>query len=83
MRQLIEALKKIKGENVNIYTEHKLFGKQHLKIKFVPETEMGFGFHCKDQVIYIDKGEIVDYYIGNDRIVINGMMMCMNIIKTD
>lgn len=82
MRQLIEALREIEGQNVNIYTEHKLFGKQHLKMKFKPETEIGFGFHYKKQIIYIDKNEIVDYHIDNDKVVINGTMMCINIIKT-
>lgn len=82
MRQLINALREIEGKNVNIYTEHKLWGKQHLKIKFKPETEIGFGFHYKKQVIYIDKNEIIDYYHYNNQIIINGTMMCINIIKT-
>ena len=81
MRQLIEALREIKGQNVNIYTEHKLFGKQHLKMKLEPEIEIGLGFHYKDQVIYIDKNEMVDYYIDDNKIVINGTMMCISIIK--
>ena len=43
MRQLIDALKEIKRKNVDIYTEHKFFDKQHIQMKFVPETEAGCG----------------------------------------
>ena len=41
MIQLIDALKEIKGKNEDIYTEHKFFDKQHIQMKFVPETEAG------------------------------------------
>jgi hypothetical protein len=81
MRQLIDALREIQGQDVNIYTKHKLFGDQRLRTKFKPEIEMGIGFHYKEQAIYIDKSEIVDYCIEDDKIVINGEMMSMAIIK--
>lgn len=81
MRQVIEALKETTGANVNIYTEHVLFGKQHIKIKFQPETEIGLGFYCKDQIIYIDHNDVVGYDITNNKIVINGKMMHIIIIK--
>ena len=32
-----------------IDTEHKLFGKQHIQMKFVPETEAGWGSVCVDR----------------------------------
>ena len=44
MRQLIDALKEMKGKTGDIYTGHKLFGKQHIQMKFVPEIEAGWGF---------------------------------------
>lgn len=80
MRQLIDALREIQGQDVKIYTKHKLFGDQHLRTKFKPEVEVGIGFHYKEQVIYIDSGEIVDYCIGDGKIVISGEMMSMTIV---
>lgn len=81
MKKIIEALQEIKGTNVNIYTEHKLFGKQHIKMQFEPETEIGLGFHCRDQVVYIDHEDVVDYCIEDKSIIINGKMMKITIIK--
>lgn len=49
MIQLIDALKEIKGKNVDIYTEHKFFDKQHIQMKFVPETEEGLCSVCMDR----------------------------------
>jgi hypothetical protein len=80
MRQLIDALRETQGQDVKIYTKHKLFGEQCLRTKFKPEVEMGIGFHYKEQAIYIDSDEIVDYCIENDKIVINGEMMSMTIV---
>ena len=81
MRQLIKALKEIEGANVDIYTEHKLFGKQHIQMKFVPEIEIGLGFRCREQIIYIDNDDFVDYYVENDKVIINGEMMSIKIVK--
>ena len=80
MRQIIEALQGIKGKDVNIYTDHILFGKQHIKMEFDPEIEIGVGFRCKGQSIYINKDEIVDYCIEKKKIVIRGAMMHIMII---
>lgn len=82
MRQIVEALESIKGKNVNIYTKHKLFGKQHIQMIFEPETEVGFGFHVRDQVIYIKKDDVTSYEINNEHIVINGSMMSIKIVQT-
>ena len=38
-------------------------------------------FHCKEQIIYIDKGDIVSYQIGSDQIIINGNTTCIKIVK--
>lgn len=81
MRQLIDALKEIKGKNVDIYTEHKLFDKQHIQMKFVPETEAGWGFRVHGQAIYIDKDDVVSYEVDDGRIVINGNTMTIKIIS--
>lgn len=82
MRQIIEALKNFKGKNVNIYTEHKLFGKQHLQMRFKPETEIGFGFHVCGQIIYIDKNDIISYELDDKNIIINSNMMNIKIVQT-
>lgn len=50
MRQIFEALRETKDKMVDIYTEHKLFGKQHIQTKFVPETEAGWGLDRKSVV---------------------------------
>lgn len=81
MRQLIDALKEIKGEIVDIYTEHKFFDGQHIQMKFVPETEVGFGFHVHEQAIYIDKDDVVSYEVDDGRISINGSRMTIKIIS--
>ena len=80
MRQLIDALKEIEGENTDIYTNHKLFGGQHIQMKFVPETEAGWGFRVHGQAIYIDKDDVVSYEVDDGRIVINGNRMTIKII---
>lgn len=81
MREIIEALNEIMGQEVKIYTDHKLFGKQQIEMPFVPETEMGLGFRCRDQVIYIDKNDIVGCKIDDNNIVIDGSLMSMHIVK--
>jgi hypothetical protein len=81
MRQLIDALKEIEGENTDIYTNHKLFGRQHIQMKFVPETEAGWGFRVCGQVIYIDKDDVVSYDVCDGKVVINGNMMTIKIIS--
>lgn len=80
MRQLIDALKEMKGKTADIYTEHKLFDKQHIQMKFVPETEAGCGFRVYGQAIYIDKDDVVSYEVDDGRIVINGNRMTIKII---
>lgn len=80
MGQILEALRETKDKNVNIYTEHKFFGKQHIQMKFVPETEAGWGFRVYGQAIYIDKDDVVSYEVDDGRIVINGNRMTIKII---
>ena len=80
MRQIFEALRETKDKMVDIYTEHKLFGKQHIQMKFVPETEAGWGFRVRGQAIYIDKDDVVSYDVSNGKVEINGKMMSIKII---
>lgn len=80
MRQLIDALKEMKGKTADIYTEHKFFDGQHIQMKFVPEIEAGWGFRVHGQTIYIDKDDVVSYEVDDGRIVINGNRMTIKII---
>ena len=50
-------------------------------MNFVPVTEIGLGFRCKEQIIYIDNDNLVDYYVENDKVIINGKMMSIKIVK--
>ena len=82
MRQrIVEELNKIKGQGVKIYIDHKLFGKQHIEMAFDPETELGVGFRCKNQSIYINENDIINYEINDNSIVVNGELMCIRIEK--
>lgn len=81
MRQIIEALTEISGKYVDIYTEHKIFGQQHLQMEFVPEVELGLGFRCKGQAIYIDTDDVIDYCIGDKEIIIKGKLMSIKIVR--
>lgn len=81
MVELIEALEAIRGREVDIYTRHKLFGDQHIQVRFSPETEVGLGFRCNEQIIYINEDDIIDYIVSNGEIIINGNMMTIKIVK--
>lgn len=81
MIKLTETLEEMRGEYVEIYTKHRFFGSQHIQMKFDPETEIGYGFHCKEQTIYIREDEIVDYVVGDNEIIINGKDMEIKIAK--
>lgn len=81
MIKLKETLEEMRGEYVEIYTKHRFFGSQHIQMKFDPATEIGYGFHCKGQTIYIREDEIVDYVVGDNEIIINGKDMEIKIVK--
>lgn len=81
MRQLIDALKEMKGKTADIYTEHKFFEGQHIQMKFVPEIEAGWGLRVHGQAIYIDKDDVVSYEVDDGRIIINGNRMTIKIIS--
>ena len=49
-------MKEYLRNNVDIHTEHNLFGKQHIQMKFVPETEAGWvGSVCVDRQFILIK----------------------------
>ena len=82
MRQkIVKELNKIKGQDVKIYIDHKLFGKQQIEMSFNPETELGVGFRCKNQSIYINENDIVGFEINDHSITINGDLMHICIKK--
>lgn len=83
MEELVEALTSIRGEYVDIYTQHKLFGDQHLKMNFIPYIENGFGFCCKSQNIYIPNEELAVWVCGKNQITIKSKDMKIEIIKGD
>lgn len=79
MRQLVNALKELKGKHVHISTAHGLFGHQCIEMEFDPETELGVGFRCKGQSIYITDDELVSYSIKDDEIWFESALMCVKI----
>ena len=82
MIELKEALEKIKGKYVDIYTRHRLFGVQHIQMNFDPEINLGYGFRCKGQSIYIRENELIDYLIVDNRIIIDGENIEIKIIAS-
>lgn len=83
MEELKQALKEMKGENVNIHTRHKLFGGDNIKCKyFIPITENGAGFEFRDQTIYIPYSKINSYKIEKCKIIINGNDCSIEVVKT-
>lgn len=82
MIELKETLEEMRGKYVDIYTEHKFFGSQHIKMKFEPETKIGYGFHCGEQIIYIRDNEVVSYIIKEHGVNINGRNTIINITIT-
>ena len=79
--KIVEVLNETLGQEVKIYTDHKLFGKQQIEMEFEPETELGVGFRCREQAIYIDENDIVGYAINDNEIIIDGVLMSIHIVK--
>lgn len=82
MKRIKCELENMKGKHVDIYTRHYLFDSQNLEAEaFIPITDIGIGFQCGDQKIYIKENEVESYDIKEDRIIINGQEMVMMFIK--
>ena len=69
IKDFIETLKNINGENVWIYITHDLYGSQNLKCAFqLLSDEERLGFSLDAQEIYIEKNRIKifseeDFYV--------------------
>ena len=81
MREIIEALNGLKGKQVDIYTEHLLYGKQHIEMAFEPEVCPGLGFKCGEQAIYVKHDEIIYGYATENEVYIGGELMSVKIVK--
>lgn len=83
MEELKQALKEMKGKNVNIRTRHRLFGEDNIKCKhFIPVIENGAGFEFRDQAIYIKYSNINSYEIEKCKVIISGNDYSIEIVKT-
>ena len=63
IRELIKALKKIRGESADISISHKLYGKQKLRCIFSPIINERIGFNINEQSIYIDRQNVQRIYL--------------------
>lgn len=82
MEKLKKALKELEGKCVDIHVQHVLFGGQCLKFKeFIPVTDIGIGFKCRNQEIYIPYDQVIDYSIEKRMIMINGYNNVISIYK--
>ena len=82
IRELIEGLKRIEGENVCINIGHKLYGDQNVKCAFhIFNNEEHLGFSINEQDIYIDKEKICHIGIKEDLYYFSDEIMCLKIRK--
>lgn len=79
MEELKEALENMRGKCVDIRTRHRFFGDQNIQMRFEPEIELGYGFCCRGQRIYIRKDELTTYSIKDNDIIIFGDNMEIDI----
>ena len=82
MRELIEGLKGIEGENVWINIGHKLYGDQNVKCAFhIINNEEHLGFSINEQEIYIEKDKICNVGISDELYYFTDEVMCLKIRK--
>lgn len=82
VKELIEELKKIEGENVWIHIWNKLYGNQNLKCAFhLLNDEERLGFLINDQEIYIEKNRICNIGIKGELYYFADEIMCIKIRK--
>lgn len=81
MREIIEALNGLKGKQVDIYTKHLLYGKQHIEMAFEPEVWLGLGFKCGEQTIYVKHDEVICNCVTENEIYIGGELMSIKIVR--
>lgn len=82
MRELIEKLVGIEGENVWVNIGHKLYGDQNVKCAFhIVNNEEHLGFSINDQRIYIEKDKICQIGIKENLYYFSDEVMCIKIRK--
>ena len=82
IKDLINELKKIEGENVWVHIWHKLYGDQNLKCAFqLFNNEKHLGFLIGSQEIYIEKEKICDIGIKGELFYFADDIMCIKIRK--
>lgn len=82
MRELIEKLMGIEGENVWVNIGHKLYGDQNVKCAFhIVNNEEHLGFSINDQEIYIEKDKICQIGIKENLYYFSDEVMCLKIRK--
>ena len=82
MRELIEKLMGIEGENVWVNIGHKLYGDQNVKCAFhIVNNEEHLGFSINDQRIYIEKDKICQIGIKENLYYFSDEVMCIKIRK--
>ena len=82
IKDLIEILKKINGENVWIHTIHDFYGSQNLKCAFqLLSDEERLGFWVDKQEIYIEKNRIENFGVQDNLFYFADDLMCIKIRK--
>ena len=80
IKDLIEILKKIEGNNVWINITHDLYGNQNIKCAFqLLNDEERLGFLVGEQEIYINKNEISNIGIKGNLVYFADKVMCIKI----
>ena len=82
IKEIIEVLKKINGNNVWIHIKHDLYGDQNLKCAFqLLNDEERLGFSIGSQEIYIEKNEIKNVGVRDNLFYFADDLMCIKIRK--
>lgn len=82
IKDFIETLKNINGENVWVHITHDLYGNQNLKCAFqLLNDEERLGFSIGKQEIYIDKSKIKNIGVQDNLFYFADDLMCIKIRK--
>lgn len=82
IKELVDVLKNINGENVWIHIKHDLYGDQNLKCAFqLLSDEERIGFLIGGQEIYIEKNRIKNIGVQDNLFYFADDLMCIKIRK--
>ena len=82
IKEIIEELKKINGNNVWIHIQHDLYGDLNLKCAFqLLSDEERLGFSINQQEIYIEKNRIKNIGVQDNLYYFADDLMCIKIRK--